>query len=111
PEFKPVKHGGPKLMCYDLKTNRLIKKIVMPAEALAPSTYLNDIRFNLKQGAEGTAFITDSSDKGENAIIVVDLASGKAWRRLNQIPAVKAVPAFLPIVEGRPILKHEKAGA
>jgi sugar lactone lactonase YvrE len=111
PEFKPVKPGGPKLMCYDLKTNRLIKKIVMPADALAANSYLNDIRFNLKQGAGGTAFITDSSDKGENAIIVVDLASGKARRRLKQTSAVRAMPAFLPIVEGRPMLKHEKDGS
>ena len=51
----------------------------------------------------GTAFITDSADKGPNGIIVVDLATGESWRRLHDYPSTKAEtpPAFLPMVEGQ----------
>ncbi|MDD6770079.1 hypothetical protein [Inconstantimicrobium porci] len=43
-----------------------------------PTTYLNDVRIDYRVGKEGYAYITDSSDKGPGAIIVVDLCSGKA---------------------------------
>jgi hypothetical protein len=44
---------------------------------------LNDVRFDLRRGTEGVAFITDSAQKGANGIIVVDLGTGESWRRLN----------------------------
>lgn len=99
--FGPVKPGGPKLIAVDLNTNRVTRKIVFPADVALPTTYLNDIRFDLRRGAEGMAFITDSSSAGSNGIIVVDLASGKSWRRLNDHPSTKPDPAFVPVVEGQ----------
>ena len=107
PLFAPTTPGGPKLIGVDLKTNKVFKKIVFPADVALPTTYLNDVRFDLRRGAEGTAYITDSADKGPNAIIVVDLASGKSVRRLNDHPSTKAVPGFLPIVEGQPLMQRE----
>lgn len=58
------------------------------------------------------AFITDSSQNGPNGIIVVDLASGESWRRLNDHPTTKAedMQTFLPLVEGRPFLEHQSDG-
>lgn len=99
----PVQPGGPKMLCFDLKTDRLIKRVNFSDKVVLPTTYLNDVRFNLTMGKEGVAFITDSSDKGPNAIIVVDLASGESWRKLNDHPSVKADPNFVPIVEGQPL--------
>jgi sugar lactone lactonase YvrE len=37
---------------------------------------------------------------------VVDLASGKSWRRLNNHPSTKADPVFLGMVEGEPMLQR-----
>ncbi len=51
----------------------------------------------------GTAYITDSSSEGPNAIIVVDLATGKSMRRLNQHSSVLAEDQFLMFAEGRPV--------
>ncbi len=51
----------------------------------------------------GTAYITDSSSQGPNALIVVDLATGKSFRRLNQHVSVLAEPGFLMFAEGRPV--------
>jgi sugar lactone lactonase YvrE len=78
-----------------------------------PTTYLNDVRFDLRRGNEGIAFITDSSQNGPNGIIVVDLASGESWRRLHNHPSTKAerIQTFLPIVEGRPFLEHQQDGS
>jgi len=106
PMFKPTEYGGPKLVCVDLKTNEVVKKILFPPDVALPTTYLNDIRFDLRCGVEGAAYITDSSQKGANGIIVVDLETGESWRKLNNHPSTKALelPDFQPIVEGRPFL-------
>jgi sugar lactone lactonase YvrE len=98
--FGPVKLGGPKLIAVDLKTNRVTKKIIFSTDVALSTTYLNDVRFDLRRGAEGMAFITDSTSSGPNGIIVVDLANGKSWRRLNDHPSTKPDPVFVPVVEG-----------
>ncbi|MGI4755331.1 MAG: L-dopachrome tautomerase-related protein, partial [Janthinobacterium lividum] len=48
----------------------------------------------------GTAYITDSSSQGPNAIVVVDLATGKSFRRLNQHSSTLAEDGFLMFAEG-----------
>jgi sugar lactone lactonase YvrE len=98
--FGPTSFGGPKLIAVDLTSNRAVKKIVFPADVALTTTYLNDVRFDLHRGAEGMAFITDSTSNGPNGIIVVDLATGKSWRRLNDHPSTKPDPEFVPVVEG-----------
>jgi sugar lactone lactonase YvrE len=106
PLFQRTDYGGPKLVCVDLTTDQIVKTILFPKDVALPTTYLNDVRFDLRRGAEGTAFITDSSDQGPNGIIVVDLASGESRRRLHDHPSTKAkqLPGFLPLVEGRPLM-------
>lgn len=112
PMFQPTQYGGPKLVCVDLESDRVIKTILFPQDVALPTTYLNDIRFDLRRGAEGMAFITDSSDQGANGIIVVDLASGESWRKLNDHPSTKAeeTATFLPMVEGRPFMERQSNG-
>src|SRR3954454_13054693 len=63
-EFGPVIPGGAKLVGVDLATNRLFKTIAFPPEVARPTTYLNDVRFDLRKGAAGVAYVTDSSAKG-----------------------------------------------
>ena len=93
---------GPKLVAVDLETNEVVQTISFAdSPAILDTTYLNDVRFDLRKGEAGLAFITDSSSSGPNAIIVVDLASGEAWRQLEGHPSVQAKPNFLPIVEGQ----------
>jgi sugar lactone lactonase YvrE len=98
--------GAPKLLGVDLKDHHVFKKISFPPEVALTNTYLNDVRFDLRRGKEGMAFITDSSKKGPNGIIVVDLASGKSWRRLNNHASTLPEAGFLPVVEGRPLMKR-----
>ena len=115
----PTTYGGPKLVAVDLKTNKIVQTIIFPRTVAGPNAYLNDVRVDLRLGKAGTAFITDSSEKGPNGIVVVDLATGASRRRLNNHPSTKAEPGFTPIVEGQPLLKrmkgmppmHDKTGA
>ncbi|MBL6459094.1 hypothetical protein JMJ55_27585 [Belnapia sp. T6] len=108
PMFQQTRVGPPKLSCVDLATNRVMKRIIFPREVALPTTYLNDLRFDLRRGAEGTAYITDSVDQEPNGIIVVDLATGDSWRRLHDHPTTKAIPPpdFLP-VEGRALMERQ----
>ncbi|MFI6760047.1 L-dopachrome tautomerase-related protein [Micromonospora sp. NPDC050417] len=113
PMLQPTRPGGPKLVRVDLDTNKVAQRIVFPADVALPTSYLNDVRFDLRRGPAGTAFITDSAARGaENAIIVVDLASGEAWRRLRDHPSTKAEPLsdFHPLVEGREFMKRPAEG-
>ncbi|MBD2035519.1 SMP-30/gluconolactonase/LRE family protein [Leptolyngbya sp. FACHB-321] len=112
PMFQPTQYGGPKLVCVDLTSDRVIKTILFPQDVALPTSYVNDVRFDLRRGTEGMAFITDSSDQGANGIIVVDLASGESWRKLHDHPSTKAeaLSSFRPIVEGRPLLERQPDG-
>jgi sugar lactone lactonase YvrE len=102
PDLGPVQGPQwPKLVGIDLATNQVFKTIRFPPEVVLRNTYLNDVRFDLRRGADGLAFITDS---GQGAIIVVDLASGRSWRKLSNHPSVKASPDFQAVMEGKPLM-------
>lgn len=91
----------------------IIKKILFPPDVVLSTTYLNDVSFDLRNGKEGMAFITDSSQNGPNGIIVVDLFSKESWRRLHDHSSTKAegLQTFLPIVEGSPFLTSQPDGS
>ena len=108
--FGPVVPGAPKLVCVDLKTNQVVKKIPIPSDVCFPSSYLNDVAFDMARGPGGTAYLTDSSDKGPNGIVVVDLDSGRCTRRLNDHPSTKAEDHFVATVEGRPFMARPGGG-
>lgn len=108
PLMKQTVPGGPKLICIDLATNQVVKTIQFPPDVAGPTSYLNDVRFDLRAGRSGFAYITDSSAKGPNGIVVVDLGAGEGWRRLNDDPSTRPDPNFIPIVEGQPVVRKEK---
>ena len=99
----PVK-GAAKLIAVDLNNDRIIRTVVLPSEALVPKSALKDFRIDFHRGQSGTVFITDSAP-GSEALIVLDLQSGHAMRRLAGIPAVSAQPGRTPIVGFEPLLE------
>ena len=114
PMLKNAVSGGPKLVAVDLTTNKIVKRILLPASVAGPTSYMNDVRFDLRAGSpagadgiHGIAYITDSSEKGPTGFVVVDLATGQAWRKLDNTPSVMAEPGFLMFAEGRPVYKTE----
>ena len=110
PLFEPASYGKPKLVGVDLADNSIFKTILLPEDVALPTTYLNDVRFDLTRGEEGMAFITDSSAEGTNGIIVVDLASGDSWRRLDKHPSTLPEQNFVPVIEGKTLLNRPADG-
>jgi len=102
-----VDKKAPKLWGYDLKTQQAVHGISFEGTA-KPNTYLNDVRFDLKRGKSGTAYITDS---GAGGIIVVDLASGQSWRKLDGHSSTMADKDLTMMVEGQPMLKKPNPNA
>lgn len=79
-----VAASGARLYEVDLATNRVLRVFVIPETAALPKSYLNDVRIDLQAQK---AYMTDS---GLGGIVVLDLATGEAWRALTDIPEVKA---------------------
>jgi sugar lactone lactonase YvrE len=116
-----VAPDGAKLVCIDLQENRVVDTerdtIVLTDEVALKNTYLNDVRFDLRRGGSGMAFITDSSEEGQNGIIVVDLAAKRSWRKLHNHQSTRAenhasrrAECFLPVLEGRPLYVRPSPG-
>ncbi|EIC82663.1 L-dopachrome tautomerase-related protein [Serratia sp. M24T3] len=84
-----VDQGDPKLdrkaqkiLQFDTKTGKLLKKITFDEHVLPKGGNINDLRLDSKY-----AYFTDS---GLGGIIYTDLESGKSWRRLGNHPSIKA---------------------
>jgi len=74
PLFAGSSYGGPKLVAVDLHTDRIVRTILFPPEVVPANSYPNDVRFDLRRGAGGMAFITDSG--GPNGIIFMVRPAG-----------------------------------
>jgi sugar lactone lactonase YvrE len=93
---------APKLWAYDTKTGKRVKEVTF-RDTVKKDSYLNDVRFDLRRGKEGMAYITDS---GAGGIIVVDLATGQNWRKLDGHPSVMADKNLTMMVEGQPVKRR-----
>lgn len=111
PNFSEPIKGGAKLVAVDLNTNTIRKVYTFTEDVVLPTTYLNDVRFDFRVGKAGYAYITDSSSRGPGAIIVVDLETGHAFRRLNGANSTSPDPYFLPKVEGKILMNRNKDGS
>ena len=105
--FLPHLNRGPKLWAYDINTGQRVKAIAFPNDVALKMTSLNDVRFDLARGREGTAYITDS---GVGGIVVVDLATGTSWRHLDGHPSVLPEPGLDAMTEGHPFLQQKPTG-
>lgn len=100
-QFGPTAPGGPKLVCMNLTTDTVEKVIPIPSNVALPTSYLNDVRFDLRRGRGGVAYITDSGAGSPGGIVIVDLETGRSFRRLNNHRSVQPEQKFVPFVEGR----------
>jgi sugar lactone lactonase YvrE len=96
-------------VAIDLKTNKVARTLVFPAAVLEPNSYVNDVRFDFRVGRAGVAYVTDSAPPG--GLIILDLATGQAQRRLTGAPQANVDPSFVPVVEGEPLLMQRPDGS
>ncbi|PLT35625.1 L-dopachrome tautomerase-related protein [Bacillus sp. V5-8f] len=111
PNFSEPILGGAKLVAVDLETNTIRSVYTFSEDVVLPTTYLNDVRFDFRVGNAGYAYITDSSSRGPGAIIVIDLETGNAFRRLNGANPTSPDPYFIPKVEGKILMNRNKDGS
>jgi sugar lactone lactonase YvrE len=105
----PPLPGAPKLIACDPASGRRLKTIDFShGSAIRHNTYLNDVRFALSDDGSGHALITDS---GAGGIIVVDLESGQAWRKLDGHESVMAENGLELKVEDQPLKRRPAGGA
>lgn len=90
--------GGPKLVRIDLATDRVAQVIRFGQDVAIPGSYLNDVRFS-HDGRH--AFLTDAGQRG--ALVVVDLASGKARRVLDGHPSTQPEKGVVVRTDGKPL--------
>jgi sugar lactone lactonase YvrE len=88
--------GAPKLVCIDLKTNAVARVYRFGPEVVSGMGYLNDVRVDTRLNF---AYMTES---GLGALVVLDLKSGAARRRLDGRPSTRAEDIELQI-DGRAV--------
>ena len=102
--------GGPKILAISLKNDTIYSTYTFPASIHYPDSYMNDIRLDLRpnitSSGAGVAYIVDSSDEGRPGFIILDLGTGKSWRRLTQDQSTLRVPRDVPSYQGRPFYQH-----
>lgn len=98
--------GGTKLISIDLSTDDVTKTYLFPASVAKPRSYFNDVRFDTVRRC---AYITDSGE-AENALVVLDLATGESWRALAGDRTVTSIFGTVPFVAGEPLYDAETLG-
>ena len=77
------------LYLIDLDHNAVVRRFTFAHDVVLATSYLNDVVIDYNRGAAGTAYISDSGPQGPNGIVVVDLDTGRSWRRLSGHPSVR----------------------
>ncbi len=105
PAMATVVENGPKLVRIDLKTDRVAQVIAFDTTVAPQGSYLNDVRL----APDGkTAYLSDSGAKG--AIVVVDLASGRARRVLDGHPSTQPDKSVTVMYDGKPLRRPDGRG-
>lgn len=100
PSFGATIPGAQKVVQIDTASNKVARVLRFGPDILPPGAGLNDLRIHGR-----TAYFTDS---GLGGIVVVDLASGQAIRRLSKTRFTMADPARPPIGEDGVIVRTPK---
>jgi sugar lactone lactonase YvrE len=98
PAVQGIVPNGPKLVRIDLATDRVTQVIRFGQDVAIPGSYLNDVRFS-KDGKY--AYITDAGQRG--ALVVVDLAAGRARRVLDGHPSTQPEKGVVVNTDGKPL--------
>lgn len=93
---------GPKLVRIDLATDKVARTYRFGQDVAPQGSYLNDVRI----APDGRfAFLTDSGQRG--AIVVVELATGKARRVLDGHPSTQAKKGLAVQADGKPLQRTD----
>ncbi|MFW7269248.1 L-dopachrome tautomerase-related protein [Gluconacetobacter sp. Hr-1-5] len=91
----------PSLIAFDGRSGRIVTVIPLGHDAVREDSHVNDIRVDMTHGAQGTAYVSDTSLMDHPAIIVVDIATGHARRVLENAQSTRADPGFAMELDGQ----------
>ncbi|WP_254454700.1 major royal jelly family protein [Acetobacter estunensis] len=91
----------PAIVLIDPVANRIVRRFSLAVPVVRADSHINDLRVDLTHGAEGTVFISDSSQTVHPAIIALDIATGQARRLLADDRSVSAAPGHVMEVDGK----------
>ena len=97
--------GGAKLVRIDLASDKAVRTIAFGEDTAPQGSYLNDVRLS-NDGSH--AFITDSGVVG--AILVVEIASGKAVRLLDGHPSTQMKKGLNVKADGQELRRPDGRG-
>ncbi|GCE81570.1 gluconolactonase [Komagataeibacter oboediens] len=98
----------PALIGLDGHTGQIVATIPLGSGATRADSHVNDVRVDMTHGAQGTAYVSDTSLMDHPAIIVVDLATGHARRVLENAPSTRAEPGYAMELDGQ-MLRYDMA--
>ena len=101
---QPMAPGAAKVVCIDIDTKEIIKKIIITPPAMRPDTHLNDVRVDLTHGESGMIYITNSSFGLHPSLIIVDIETGKSRSVLENHYSTQPQPGFMAFLEGKPLV-------
>ncbi|MFT9418773.1 SMP-30/gluconolactonase/LRE family protein [Acetobacter sp.] len=104
---QPIPAGGAKVVGINPITGQIIASVPL-TNALLPQSHMNDLRIDLTHGAKGTVYITDSSFDGHPALVVLDLATGRQRRVLENTVSILPDPGYQTVLDGR-VLHYDPA--
>jgi sugar lactone lactonase YvrE len=102
PNAEKTVKGGPKVVEIDLKSNSVKRVFPISQDIAGPASYLNDIRV-APDGA--FAYLTDSGSPG--GLVVLNIASGQAWRVLSDDPSTQFDPSVTVMTDGQPLRRPD----
>lgn len=102
PNAEKTVKDGPKVVEIDLGSNKVKRVFPMAPGVAGPASYLNDIRI----APDGRfAYLTDSGSPG--GLVVLNLASGEAWRVLSGDPSTQFDPDVVVTTDGHPLRRPD----
>lgn len=104
---QPIPPGGAKVVGINPATGQIIANVSL-TDALLPQSHMNDLRVDLTHGAKGTAYITDSSFNARPALVVLDIATGRQRRVLENTVSVLPDKGYQTVLDGR-VLHYDPA--
>ncbi len=81
------------LYLIDLDHDAIVRRYTFGHGVVLGTSYLKDVVIEYGRGESGTAYISDCGPAGPNGIIVVDLDTGRSWRRLSGHSSVRGAAA------------------
>jgi hypothetical protein len=98
------------LWVLDAHAGTVLKRYTFPANVLLPSSYLIDFALDLRNGS---AYLLDAGREPPNALIVLDLNSGRSRRVLNDHPSLRIGPPLGKrglLANRKPLLVRDSRG-